>query len=369
MRIICLLLRPFLKDKSTICFVAMPDRPWGCNLEAYFMHAQTLPNIRRIYILNLSITASEEVAEETSEFSVPVEVITFREKMKLLQCVIRSELFFFGNYANHGIPGKKINLWHGIPLKKIGVMENKKWKKLKRRFSNVISAASRLDQNNMSLTFNMESRRVIPSGLPRHDWINGRLKTPKRFDQQLKELSDLLGDSKLLLYAPTFRDSNRHALPISDDRLEKMALFLKQYGYTLGLRAHVISNFKTNFKELGILDLSGDKFSHIEAIYRFTDILVTDYSSVCMDFMLTNKLIIGLDISNEPYERGFINDFGLSFPGHFYYDFDLFLNDLTKIFTLPDNEHFKFDYSFQKRLFLGNYESNACSTLTEHIFD
>jgi CDP-glycerol glycerophosphotransferase (TagB/SpsB family) len=369
LHVICFLLRPFLKTKGIFCFVATPDRPWGCNLEAYFMHLRELPNIRQVYILNLSTTASEEIAKECSFLSTAVEVVNRNEKTKLFNCITRSEMFFLGDYADFRIPGKKINLWHGIPLKKIGVLQNKKWKKLSRRFSNVISAASELDQNNMSLAFNMDRKRVIPSGLPRHDWIRGSLKTPERFNTQLKALSQLLGGHKLVLYAPTFRDGNRDALPLDRDQLQRWASILKEHGYRLGIRAHLISKVEIDFEELGLIDLSGEKFNHIEAIYRYTDILVTDYSSVCIDFMLTDRLIIGLDISNERYDRGFINDFDLSFPGNFYYDFDLFINNLSKIISNPDDQQERFDYSAQKTLFLGDYNDNACSTLTELILD
>ena len=368
-QIICFLLRPFLKNVGIFCFVATPDRPWGCNLEAYFMHLRELPNIRKIYILNLSTTASEEIISEASKVSTAVEVVNRNEMIKLFKCITQSEIFFLGDYADYRIPGKKINLWHGIPLKKIGVLQNKKWKKLGRRFSNVISAASELDQKNMSHAFNMEYKRVIPSGLPRHDWIRGSLKTPVRFNRQLKTLSQLLGDHKLVLYAPTFRDGSLDALPLSKNQLKRWASTLKEHGYILGIRAHLISKVEIDFEELGLIDLSGEKFNHIEAIYRFTDILVTDYSSVCIDFMLTDKLIIGLDISKESYDRGFINDFNTSFPGNFYYDFDLFLDDLGKVISNPNDEQYRFDYSYQKTLFLGSYNYNACSRLTELILD
>ena len=84
--------------------------------------------------------------------------------------------------------------------------------------------------------------------------------------------------------------------------------------------------------------------------------------------MLTDKLIIGLDISRS-YDRGFINDFNTSFPGNFYYDFDLFLDDLGKVISNPNDEQYRFDYSYQKTLFLGSYNYNACSRLTELILD
>ena len=53
----------------------------------------------------------------------------------------------------------------------------------------VISAASKMDQSNMAQAFNMGLERVLPCGLPRHDWIAGNLKLPIRFNQQLECLA------------------------------------------------------------------------------------------------------------------------------------------------------------------------------------
>jgi hypothetical protein len=42
---------------------------------------------------------------------------------------------------------------------------------------------------------------------------------------------------------------------------------------------------------------------------------------------------------------------------------------LSKIISNPDDQQERFDYSAQKTLFLGDYNDNACSTLTELILD
>lgn len=363
------LLRPFTKRKGVFCFVAQHSKPWGCNLEAYALYLQANPCTRTLYILNMGETPQEDIANEFSQFNSNVQVIDIKEKFLVFKCVCQAETFFFGDYVGHGIPGEKINLWHGIPLKKIGVLQADKYKKLGRRYKNVISAASKMDQMNMSKAFHMGFERVIPCGLPRHDWILGDLHLPLRFQSQLEKLSNILADRKLVLYAPTFRDKDHQVFPLSKIQLKKWAELLSRKGYVLGVRLHLISRSQLDLDELGIIDLSGDNFNHIEAIYRSTEILVTDYSSVSIDFMLTNKLIVGLDPSEEKYDRGFIGDFDVLFPGHFFNKFDLFLDYLQQIIDNPERSEERFDYSFQKRLFFGNYENDACKKLTETLFD
>ena len=96
---------------------------------------------------------------------------------------------------------------------------------------------------------------------------------------------------------------------------------------------------------------------------------MTDYSSVSIDFMLTNKAIVGLDPSGDLYDRGFIGDFNLLFPGHFFNEFDVFLDYLKKIIQNPKGTEVQFDYSFHRRLFLGNYDNSACEKLTKSLFE
>lgn len=369
MLILSYFLRPMMKKKGFFCFVATHKKPWGCNLEAYFLYLYNSPYVDTIYILNFGTTPNEVIIKETSKLNANVIVIDRSDTFRLFKCVCNTEIFFMGDYSDNWLPGKKINLWHGIPLKKIGTLQAPKYKKLSRRFKHVISAASKMDQNNMSQAFNMDVGNVIPCGLPRHDWIKGELKLPDRFNQQMKYLTDILEGRKLVFYAPTFRDKDRNRLPLTSEQLKKWSAFLQRQGYVLGMRMHTRSSAQLNFDELGIIDLSGEKFNHIEAIYKIAEILVTDYSSVSIDFMLTNKIIIGLDPSGDQYDRGFIGDFKLLFPGHFFYEFDLFLDHLQNIMKDPEGLDARFDYSFQKRLFLGNYENNACTKLTHALFD
>jgi CDP-glycerol glycerophosphotransferase (TagB/SpsB family) len=367
--ILSYLIRPLTKKKGVFCFVATHKKPWGCNLEAYLLSLHEGQIARCIYILNFGTTSNESIINETSQLNANITVIDRSNTWRLFKCVCKTDIFFMGDYSNNWLPGKKINLWHGIPLKKIGVLQTPKYKKLAKRFNNVISAASKMDQSNMAQAFNMCLERVLPCGLPRHDWIAGDLKLPMRFKQQLEDLDNILAGRKLILYAPTFRDKDRNGLALTCSQLKKWADFLQKESYVLGVRMHTRSGAKLNFDELGVIDLSSKKFNHIEAIYRRAEILVTDYSSVSIDFMLTNKVIVGLDPSGDLYDRGFIGDFNLLFPGHFFNEFDVFLDYLKKIIRNPKGTEVQFDYSFHRRLFLGNYDNSACEKLTKSLFE
>jgi len=358
------LLRFFFVKKGVYCFVATHNKPWGCNMEAFCHYIAGLSTTNRIYILNFSTSSNSEIMADFFDYSVPVTIFTETKSLSTLWGLVHPELFFLNDYSTFRVPGRKINLWHGIPLKKIGVFQNKKHKALNRKFSKVVSAKSKFDHYNMAKAFNMPLEKVIASGLPRHDWVMGTLPLPPSSLAQVETLKKQLNGKKLVLYAPTFRDGDVEGLPICADKLKAWAELLSKYGYVLGVRCHLIRRTNHNLRNLGVIDLSSMEFKNIEVVYSLTDILVTDYSSVSVDFMLTNKPILGLDVSENSYNRGFMLDFDALFPGSFHKDWVIFIEHMVDIISGAGS---RFDYSNQKTQLLGNYSGYACRALAEQL--
>lgn len=350
--------------KGVYCFVATHNKPWGCNMEAFCHYIAGLSTTNRIYILNFSTSSNSEIMADFFDYSVPVTIFTETKSLSTLWGLVHPELFFLNDYSTFRVPGRKINLWHGIPLKKIGVFQNKKHKALNRKFSKVVSAKSKFDHYNMAKAFNMRLEKVIASGLPRHDWVMGTLPLPPSSLAQVETLKKQLNGKKLVLYAPTFRDGDVEGLPICADKLKAWAELLSKYGYVLGVRFHLITRTNHNLRNLGVIDLSSMEFKNIEVVYSLTDILVTDYSSVSVDFMLTNKPILGLDVSENSYNRGFMLDFDALFPGSFHKDWVIFTEHMVDIISGAGS---RFDYSNQKTQLLGNYSGYACRALAEQL--
>ena len=85
---------------------------------------------------------------------------------------------------------------------------------------------------------------------------------------------------------------------------------------------------------------------------------------VRVDFMLTNKPILGLDVSENSYNRGFMLDFDALFPGSFHKDWVIFTEHMVDIISGAGS---RFDYSNQKTQLLGNYSGYACRALAEQL--
>ena len=142
---------------------------------------------------------------------------------------------------------------------------------------------------------------MIPTGLPRNDAL---YHTSEKEIEELKQKLGLPMDKKLILYAPTWRDSTDNGQtyaikpPINVDYWEKE---LKD-DYVVLLRTHAYTN-----KLLGIEfdDFIRDftTYPKINDLFKVSDILISDYSSCIADFSILERPIICFAYDYEDYCR------------------------------------------------------------------
>ena len=70
---------------------------------------------------------------------------------------------------------------------------------------------------------------------------------------------------------------------------------------------------------------------------RKAEVLITDYSSVWIDFLLMNRQIVSYcpDLLNYEETRGLLYDYNYIFPGKINQTFDSFLTELRESFSRP----------------------------------
>ena len=358
----------FLKAEDTIAFVLHPNKPLGCNIEALLYSLLDSDKCKRIYILNFARIHTSVFDEEGYSKQPKITIINSHDLLMLIRCLLKCQKFIVGDASDYNLPGKKINVWHGVPLKNIGTFQNPKNKKFGKKFDNVISAQSKMDKTTMSVAFNLPMERVLDFGLPRHDWLMGTIKKPQRYLGSTQLIQSKLINRKLMLYAPTFRDEDRNGFPLSPEQLVQWAQVLEKHNWVLGIRAHVVSRPNIEQCQSNILNLSGEEFNHGEAVLECSDVLVTDYSSICLDFSLLDRPILGLDVSFEPYSRGFLLDFDTLFPGQFYRDFPDFLKKVEQIIVDEHARKISSKAVMAKKLFLGGYHGDASEKLVRFLF-
>lgn len=236
-----------------------------------------------------------------------------------------------------------INLWHGVPLKKIVLLENN-YSKLKKiyfktifskNYSYILTTSKNLIHI-MKDSFGVDERKVKVWGQPRNDVIF------KNVNKDILESLSLYNDkyNKLILYAPTYRDDEEICLfPFEDFDKNKLEEFLEINNILIYIHTHMNENGNIS-KYLGkrIRILEDNKIDDIMDILNIFNILITDYSSIYIDFLLLKKPIIFLPYDKKKYlsKRGFNFDYDKVTPGHKPETMNEFIGVLEEIFEGKD---------------------------------
>lgn len=236
-----------------------------------------------------------------------------------------------------------VQLWHAPgAFKKFGGSVDFKSRKILEKASKntdyLIVSSSNI-QDYYSEAFQIPKTKIKPLGLPRADYYfeNHDIDDLK---SKFFEKYDLSGDKKIVLYAPTFRDEEKYNNVFNYLDLEK---FNESLGdeYILALRLHPkIKKFYSG--EISSKDkyIDCSDYSSEQELLLISDILITDYSSIMIEFALLNKPIIFFTYDFESYlteERGFYFDFKSTVPGPVVYDSNQLI-DVIKSNSFDENK-------------------------------
>src|SRR5699024_11521110 len=108
-----------------------------------------------------------------------------------------------------------------------------------------------------------------------------------------------------------------------------------------GVREHMADKartYGTALRTIGALDLSDTRFEDVEVLYRHAAVLITDYSSCFIDFMLTGRPMVSFAYDFDRYvhgERGLFYDMDQMFPGPVCRTFEQLQSALERSFDSP----------------------------------
>lgn len=266
-----------------------------------------------------------------------------------------------------------IHLGHGTPLKNIGFLEKnisvlKKvyYMLIKNNFTYVLSTSSDFNKI-MSKFLNVPLKRIFTNGQPRLDSIF------EKKEDVLKKVFKIEKNMKNILYAPTWRQNSETELfPFSNFDEKEMEEYLKNNGINIFLRVH--PDFETEIDEKllkikGIYVLNSKVVKDISEYLSCFDLLITDYSSIFIDYLLLDKPILFLPYDFEDYNKkiGFTVDYMKHTPGPKSYSFENFKNEIMKL--LNDNEYF-FKDRINDKVFYNLYTDNKnCERVSKFILE
>lgn len=225
---------------------------------------------------------------------------------------------------------KIINLWHGVAIKQIELLmpniDEEKLLLLKNNSTlyDMVIASSEQDKVTNASAFGIPLNQVHVTGLPRYeilkqDYILGNVL--KLEDSKIRKIK---GTRKLVLFAPTFRENNTSAIEqITSTEWKAISSFAEESNIVFGIRPHPydIKHLPKQIQEDASFSLfENSEFTEVNILLKHTDILIVDFSSIWIDYLLLHKPIIGFSKDYNWYlekERGFVYDFDTIFPSTF----------------------------------------------------
>jgi len=264
----------------------------------------------------------------------------------------------------------KVNLWHGSPLKTIDrditvkhnafYIGNHTWGP-KRYLVRMVMPEWFVVADLMIATSNkvkgyfdsaFGSKKIEVTGYPRNDIIINTSLYIKHLEFEQKIIDSITTD-KTILYAPTFRDTNRfdRKTPIEWGRLNDL---LKNNNTTFLIKLHrhdYSMAIKEEYSHIRVLDNESDMYP----LFSKVDLLITDYSSIFFDFLLTDKPVLFYPYDKDEYltkDRSMYDEYDTVTPGHKAYDFKSFYEKLELFFKHPDAlKESVLDYQVIKKMY------------------
>ncbi|WP_298498895.1 CDP-glycerol glycerophosphotransferase family protein [uncultured Methanobrevibacter sp.] len=233
-------------------------------------------------------------------------------------------------------------LWHAPgAFKKFGASSEVESRQILQKASKntdflIVSSKNIIDY--YSEAFQIPKDKIRPLGLPRADYYfeNHDVEAIKsRFCKRY----NVSPDKKIILYAPTFRDEEKFNNVFDYLDLDSFNDALGEE-YVLALRLHPkIKNFYSDdISSIGDYVDCSDYPSEQELLL-ITDILITDYSSIMIEFAMLGRPVVFFTYDFDSYlreERGFYFDFESTVPGPI-------VNDSSQLIDVIVNGDFKKD--------------------------
>lgn len=207
-----------------------------------------------------------------------------------------------------------LNTWHGIPIKTVG-NEAEGRKDYDFSYIDYFCISGDYETDVYKRSFNVKGSQLLKSGMPRNDVLYN---TSEKEISSIKERLGLPLDKKIILYAPTWRDSKNGGKSYQIKPPIDLALWERELGqdHILLFRTHPYTNelLGVDFNDF-VKDYSN--YPDINELMKISDFLISDYSATIFDYSILEKPIICFAYDLEEYsrERGFALDIREEMPG------------------------------------------------------
>jgi CDP-glycerol glycerophosphotransferase (TagB/SpsB family) len=338
-RVACIL---FLPIKLIGLIVPKNNKVWifGCSSGGYykdnskylFEYVSRMPSYRAIWLTKNPLVFNKLKSTDK-------ECYYFYSLKGIFYSIIAKVIFISYSYDDVGvfcylfpIKTKIVQLYHGTPLKRLKYDNCSKINNLIRfmllgyigRKFDYMFSSSDLATEKLNMFFQSDKKKFIVTGYPRNDAL--------ALDHDIQFLEKIRRNAKydkVILYLPTYRNYQNNNFNLLNDfgfEDKMMTNLLKKHKAILLIKLHP-EDYK---KSKSILDDLQDSHSiriisdqdidsDVYPLLTKTDILITDYSSVYLDFLMLDRPIIFAAFDREMYEshdRGFYFNYDKVTPGY-----------------------------------------------------
>lgn len=311
------------RDPSLWVFGARSGRDFSDNAKYLYLHvAATHPEVRPVW-LSKDRTVVHELREHGYEahhtYSPRGLSLNLRAGVVLFTHGLRDVNLWCSGGA------RAVLLWHGTPLKHISWDAHFPDESLPVRLAHtyahrvldLVTVTTEAMLPVFASGLGVDPTVLRPTGYPRNDALFESIPGADiGIDSTVQRtVADLAADHPVLLYLPTFRDSDTgSALDALD--LPALDAVLERHDAYLLVKTHPADPLEpgpTTGDRIRVLPETTDSHS----LLAHADVLVTDYSSVYFDYLLLDRPVVfyAHDLERYRAERGFYFEYETVTPG------------------------------------------------------
>ncbi|MEK4935480.1 CDP-glycerol glycerophosphotransferase family protein [Bacillus sp. FSL M7-1345] len=298
------------RNRKIYVFGSWEGNKFSDNSKYLYISSQEIVDIRAIWI-----TKNRDVYNSISELGYEVYMAySIKGILAQLRCGIYFTTVSPYDLCPEFLGGAiHVNLWHGIPIKKIvyddeitNVYTKNKFKRCIDSINNllffmpeknkyIISPSDEISMIYAS-AFRQNRNQILELGQPRNDVF---------YNEELEDFGfpEKLRSKKVILYMPTHRKEGRVGMDISrnfeleilnDFCVKNDVLFVIKKHYYHRMENEALDNYSN------IIDITNETYD-TQMLLKFADILITDYSSCYIDYLLLERPILFYCFDYENY--------------------------------------------------------------------
>lgn len=280
-----------------------------------------------------------------------------------------------------------VELWHGISSKKVGFMMNnisrkdESWYKHLSETIDYFIVPSEFWSLIFANRFNINLKQILPIGYPKLDNLNN-----KDASGNLSKLLNLNIEKykKVIFYMPTFRQGcgrresffGNNILNLQNYNEEELIKYLMDNNYLLCIKKHPSEqmNILNNFEQSDNVKLLEDDLLRknnldVYDILNAADVLITDYSSLGIEFLYLNKPVIYINTDVEEYMK----NRGICYNNFDFWSSSMSVNNLSALkekldFYLKYDNDLPQNLKEKRDLWFNNLEDGGCKNICSYFF-